>query len=119
MSTTAVAAAAAGAVGVAAYLNAKFSIGMDLEQLRKDRSFTRRLNILIQKLGDRMTLYHMLELADQTNDALWFEGRTWTYAQAKAGESLTVTIRFTTSSDVQSRGRQGGMHSEFGGCPDR
>lgn len=81
-----------GAVGLAAYVNAKLAIGMDLDQLRKDRSFGKRLGALVEKMGDRMTLYHMLELADQRAEALWFEGQTWTYAELKVGKSKSSFI---------------------------
>jgi hypothetical protein len=73
------------AVALGAYLNAKLAIGTDLRQLRDDREWQNRLMDRIRTYGDRCTLYHMLERADPDAEALWFEGRSWTYRELKKG----------------------------------
>ncbi|PMD21149.1 acetyl-CoA synthetase-like protein [Hyaloscypha hepaticicola] len=79
--TSVVAASAALAAG--AYLNAKWSIGTDLKNLQHDRAWGKRLGAFIEALGDTVTLYGMLERVNPHAEALWFEGRTWTYGEIK------------------------------------
>ena len=81
MATPAMISAAAVAAG--AYLNAKLSIGTDVQQLRHDRDWRNRLGRRIQELGDTCTLYAMFDRVDPNLEALWFEGRTWTYGELK------------------------------------
>jgi hypothetical protein len=75
----------AAALGTAAYLNAKLGIQNDLQQLSYDRESLARFQQRLGILGDTCTLYRMFELADSKAEALWFEGRTWTYGQLKNG----------------------------------
>jgi hypothetical protein len=84
--TSVVAASAALAAG--AYLNAKWSIGIDLKNLQHDRAWGKRLGAFIGALGDTVTLYGMLERVNPHAEALWFEGRTWTYGEIKKGKSV-------------------------------
>lgn len=79
--------ASAAAVAGGAYLNAKFHIGTDLKQLRYDREWGARLGKRLQEAGTNCTLYGMLDIVDPGAEALWFEGRTWTYGQLKSGMS--------------------------------
>lgn len=84
MIPTLAASVATAALG-AAYIDSQLAISKDLRQLIEDRAFAKRLKTRIQGLGDETTLYHMLEQADQSADALWFEGLTWTYSAFKTG----------------------------------
>lgn len=76
---------AAGAAAAGAYLNAKFGIGADLEGLRNDRAWGATFARRIEELGDTVTLYAMFDRVDPAIEALWFEGRTWTYGELKQG----------------------------------
>lgn len=99
-----------------AYLNAKLGISADINAIRNDRDWQKRLRQRIAQLGDSITLYKMLErLVEEDKsgalDALWFEQKSWTYSQLKdqvdrfatllhgrgikAGDSVAV---FTTNS---------------------
>ncbi|TVY14801.1 Very long-chain acyl-CoA synthetase [Lachnellula arida] len=66
-----------------AYVNAKFSVGIDLVQLRRDREWRSRLERRLLKAGDNCTLFGMFDTVDPGSEALWFEGRTWTYGRLK------------------------------------
>jgi hypothetical protein len=72
-----------------AYLNAKLGVGVDLKQLSYEREFGVRLGKRIQLLGDTCTIYHMFELVDSNAEALWFEGRTWTYGDLNKGKLIS------------------------------
>jgi hypothetical protein len=78
--------AAGATVATAIALDATLGFSTDIRQIRNDKQFVARLQQSIARLGDRVTLYHLLELADQNADALWFEGRSWNYAAMKIGE---------------------------------
>lgn len=78
------------AVGLtlAAYLDAKLGLSTDLKTLSQDHSFSKRAQRLINALGDTCSLYKLLERAVEVHgrgqtEALWFERKTWTYAQLK------------------------------------
>ncbi len=70
----------------ALYLDGKYSIGRDVRDILADRRFGKRLAARIKKLGDYATLYRMYQLCDPNAEALWFEGKTWTYAEALKGK---------------------------------
>ncbi len=76
----------AAAVAATAYLNAKLSVGLDMQNLRHDRDWGARLGQKIQSLGDTCTIYAMFDSVDPNVEALWFEGRTWTYGELKRGK---------------------------------
>jgi hypothetical protein len=76
----------AAALAAGAYLNAKLGIAADLNELALAREFSARVGERIRRLGDTVTLYRVFELASETAEALWFEGRTWTYRELKSGE---------------------------------
>jgi len=76
----------AAAVAATAYLNAKLGIENDLKQLSLERDWFIRFQQRLGILGDTCTLYRIFELADSEAEALWFEGRTWTYEALKKGE---------------------------------
>lgn len=67
------------------YVNAKFSVGTDIVQLRRDRDWRLRLERRLREAGSNCTLYGMFDRVDPQNEALWFEGCTWTYGQLKTG----------------------------------
>lgn len=77
---------AAALTAAAAYVNAKLSIGRDLKTLRYEKSFGQRLGQKIGELGDTCTMYAIFDQVDPEVEALWFEGRTWTYGELKKGK---------------------------------
>lgn len=92
---TTVAASTAAAASLLLYANHSLGISKDLKQYRLDASFTRRFPQFLAKLGaDSPHLYRMLEQADPDADAVWFEGRTWSYrAMKKLVDELAVGLR--------------------------
>jgi hypothetical protein len=89
-STNAVRAAAAAAATAltALFLDERYGVSRDVSQILQDRAFRKRMSARINRLGDDVTIYRMLELAEPDATALWFEGRSWTYAEMIAGDSL-------------------------------
>ncbi|KAE9367888.1 acetyl-CoA synthetase-like protein [Stipitochalara longipes BDJ] len=83
MDPVSVVAATSAALAAGAYLNAKWSIGIDLRNLHHDRAWGKRLGAFIAALGDTVTLYHMFAKVDPHVEALWFEGKSWTYGELK------------------------------------
>jgi hypothetical protein len=81
--STATAAAAALAAG--AYLNAKLGIGTDVTDIRGGKIWMETFMRRMRELGDTCSLYGMFDRVDEKNDALWFEGRTWSYGELKLG----------------------------------
>ena len=78
---------AGAALAAGAYLNAKWSVGIDLRQLQHDRAWGQRLGAFIEGLGDTCTIYHMFDRVSPETEALWFEGKAWTYGELKKGRS--------------------------------
>jgi len=78
-------AAAGGLLAGAAYLNARYGIGRDIKQLYDDRRWRKWIMARMKELGDRVTLHHLIELCDRNAEALWFEGRTWSYDELRRG----------------------------------
>lgn len=83
-----VAMASAFVAAAGAYLNAKLGISTDLTNLYHDRDFGKRLAQCVNDLGESQTVYGLLERGVEfhgkgASEALWFEGKTWTYAQLK------------------------------------
>ncbi len=76
---------AAALTAAAAYVNARLSIGRDLKTLRYEKSFGQRLGMKIQELGDTASMFGLFDQVDPKVDALWFEGKTWTYGELKNG----------------------------------
>lgn len=76
---------AASAVLAGLYLDGRYGLGHDIRQMMLDKAFRKRMGGRIAQLGDETTLYRMLELADPEAEALWFEGRSWSYGQIKEG----------------------------------
>lgn len=61
----------AAVVAAGAYLNAKLSIGTDMQRLRVDRTVGARLNNRIKELGDKCSFYGMFERVDPSLEFLW------------------------------------------------
>ncbi|KPI44704.1 Very long-chain acyl-CoA synthetase [Cyphellophora attinorum] len=79
-----VATAAATALIAGLGLNSYFGISKDITQIRFNKQFNKLLTAHIQRAGPQATcLYRLLELADPHADAVFFEGRSWTYAAMK------------------------------------
>ena len=79
-----VAASAALAAASLLYLDRSLGISRDVSQYREEASFATRFPEFLSKLGPQSPhLYRMLELADPAADALWFEGRSWSYSAMK------------------------------------
>ncbi|KAM5343985.1 hypothetical protein ACJ41O_012522 [Fusarium nematophilum] len=78
----AVAASAATATVLGAlYANHRYALTYDIDQLLRERAFRHRLQARIAQLGDDVSLYRMLELADPNAEALWFEDRRWAFSE--------------------------------------
>jgi hypothetical protein len=73
----------AAALAAGAYLNAKLSIGTDIQQIRDARAWGKRLGSRIQGMGDTCSLYAIFDKVSPEIEVLWFEGRTWTYGELK------------------------------------
>ncbi|KAH8817008.1 hypothetical protein F5884DRAFT_778187 [Xylogone sp. PMI_703] len=90
----AVAATAAAVV----YTDAKLGFSVDRRYKKQEKLFEKLFPQHLKKLGDHPTLYHMLEIADPNADALWFEGKTWTYRQML--EEVNSLVQHLTSLPV-------------------
>ena len=82
----------AAALATGAYLNAKLGISRDLYEIALASNFAARLRKKIQNSRDTASLYHLFELADDNIEALWFEGRTWSYGELKRGEPSSSRV---------------------------
>lgn len=67
------------------YINARYGIGTDIREIRHEKNGVKRLFENYSQLGESCTIYNVFLRADPTSDALWFEGKTWTYGQLKQG----------------------------------
>ena len=78
------------------YLNAKFSIGSDIAQLYSGLKMQRHVKNLYRIHGeDDWSLYHVLHSTYEINndteqEALVFEGRSWTYRELREGIGRTA-----------------------------
>lgn len=90
------------ALAASAYLNAKLSIGVDIEQISWERQFQKLMGEKIRSLGNTLTLYGMLaQVKDMSVDALWFEGRTWSYSELKDSKYLgAILLRLLISGKI-------------------
>ena len=76
----------AATVAGAAYLDAKLGITPDIRNLRHERDFEARILQNVALAGEYCTLYALFARGAKRypeREALWFEGRTWTYKQLK------------------------------------
>ncbi|KAL9950119.1 hypothetical protein ACHAQF_004569, partial [Verticillium nonalfalfae] len=89
----AIAASAAAATVVGAlYANSRYGVSYDINQLLAEKSFRKRFQERVDTLGNDVSVFHMFELADPRAEALWFEGRTWTYGEVLAEASKLAAI---------------------------
>ncbi|TKA74147.1 hypothetical protein B0A49_04996 [Cryomyces minteri] len=75
--------AGAAVLAAGSYLNAKYGFGTDIQGIRYEKDYVRRVSEHCEKLGDTCTIYNVFSRVEPTSDALWFEGRTWTYGELK------------------------------------
>lgn len=85
LSTKALIASAAALAAGASYIDGHFGISRDIGQLLADRKFGQRLDARIKRLNGVAGLYGHLKIADPTAEGLWFEGKTWTFADILRG----------------------------------
>ncbi|KAL2438785.1 Long-chain fatty acid transport protein 2 [Exophiala dermatitidis] len=92
-----VAATAAAAAAGLFYADRKLGVSRDISQYRLEQSFAKRFPEFVGKLGPQSPhLYRMLELADPTAEAIWFEGRSWNYrAMKQQVDELAVGLHET------------------------
>ena len=101
MDTQAFALAAAAVLAAGSYVNARYGIGTDVKEIRHEKDYARRVLEKQTSLGDTCTIYNVFSRADPTSDALWFEGRTWSYGELKYGawtlpQYLTLVLLIKT-----------------------
>ena len=84
--TTMYALSAAAAAGTLVGVDFVTGLSTDIKQSQHDKAFLKFLEGHIKKLGDRITLYHLLELADPNAEGLWFEGVSWSYRAMRKGQ---------------------------------
>ncbi|SPO04692.1 related to acyl-CoA synthetases (AMP-forming)/AMP-acid ligases II [Cephalotrichum gorgonifer] len=97
------ASAAAATVLGALYANDRYGFSYDINQLLSERAFRKRLEERIRALGGDVSYYHMLQLADPSAEALWYEGRRWNYAEVIMESSKLATVlqqRGVSSGDI-------------------
>jgi hypothetical protein len=78
-------AASSALVGATYYLDAHLAISRDVKQVLSDRRYGTAIQNRFKALGNNASAYGHLLLADPNASALWFEGRTWTYAEVTRG----------------------------------
>ena len=84
--TVGITAGLSGVLGLGAgLLDNHYGFTYDIARLRWDRGTGKRIESRLKELGDDTTIYHMMELANPDATMLWFEGRSWTYAEAILG----------------------------------
>ena len=77
---------AAATVTGAAYINAKLGISPDIRNLRHERDFEARVLQNVSLAGEYCTLYALFARGAErypAREALWFEGRTWSYDELR------------------------------------
>lgn len=74
------------------FLDSTSGFSTDISTFRSERLAASNLELHISRLGTHASLYHLLELANSRAEALWFEGRTWSYSALKDGE-ISNSIR--------------------------
>lgn len=80
LSTTALATTSA-VLAAAAYVDAHYGISRDIGQLLADKRMGKRIEQRIKTVRDVASVYGHLQAADPEAEGLWFEGRSWTYAE--------------------------------------
>jgi hypothetical protein len=78
-------AASSALVGATCYLDAHLAISRDVKQVFRDRRYGKAIQNRFKTLENNASAYGHLLLADPNASALWFEGRSWTYAEVTRG----------------------------------
>ena len=73
-------------MAAAAYIDGRLGISTDIKTWQHEKEWGNRLGARIRELGDTVTLYALFDRVDERVEALWFEGKTWTYGELKRGE---------------------------------
>jgi hypothetical protein len=85
LTPTALLTASSALVAGATYVDARFAISRDVKQILSDRRYEKAIANRFQALGNNASAYGHLRLAVPNASALWFEGRSWTYAEVTRG----------------------------------
>jgi hypothetical protein len=85
LTPTALLAASSALVAGATYVDAQLAISRDIKQVLSDRRYGKAIANRFKALGNNASAYGHLRLADPNASALWFEGRSWTYAEVTRG----------------------------------
>lgn len=88
LTPTALMAASSALVAGATYIDAQLGVSRDVQQIFRDRRYGKAIGNRFQALEKNASAYGHLLLADPNASALWFEGRTWTWAEVKRGMYL-------------------------------
>ena len=83
-------AASTALVAGATYVDAQLAISRDVKQLLSDRRYGNAIGSRFKALENNASAYGHLVLADPNASALWFEGRSWTYAEVIRGMQLNL-----------------------------
>lgn len=75
-------------VAGATYIDAQLAISRDVKQALRDRRYGKAIGSRFKALENNASVYGHLLLADPKATALWFEGRSWTYAEVTRGMHL-------------------------------
>ncbi|KAE9979471.1 hypothetical protein BLS_009778 [Venturia inaequalis] len=76
-------AASSALIAGATYIDAQLAITRDVQQIFRDKRYGKAIGNRFQALRNNASAYGHLLLADPSAEALWFEGRTWTWGQVK------------------------------------
>ncbi|RSL43061.1 hypothetical protein CEP54_015245 [Fusarium duplospermum] len=74
------------------YANNRYGVSYDINQLFSEKAFRKRIDERARALGDDVSLHHMMQLAEPQAEALWFEGRGWTYAELVLESSRLAAV---------------------------
>ena len=85
--TKALIASTAALIAGVAYIDGHYGLSRDIKTLLSDRKFGQRMGARIQDLGDVTSIYGNMRTAPPEVEGLWFEGRSWTYAEILRGEN--------------------------------
>ena len=69
------------------YLDGRYGLSRDMGQIMADRRMGKRIEARIKQVGDCASIYGHMKTADPAAEGLWFEGRSWTYAEILRGTS--------------------------------
>lgn len=82
-------AAAAATVGAWRMADNKLGLSLDVQLMLRDRKYLKDVMAQTASREGRASMFHMLQDCNPDADALWFEGRTYTYRDVIQGECLS------------------------------